>query len=111
MKIYYLYGEPKKGQKKGHLKGCVVHYEDTGKIGYSLCHRLDKKKMTKKLALEIAYMRAAKCDIKRRDTDTTWVSFFPVKRHKPIRYVKERHGRNTLVPETIEDFIEEKGLL
>lgn len=48
--------------KKGDMKGCVVK-TDEGKLGYFLCHKLDKKKTNKKLTRQIAIDRAEKIRI------------------------------------------------
>ena len=56
MIIRYIYRE---GRDTRQLLGCVV-CTDTGRLGYSLCHPLDRRKLTKRRAREIALSRAEK---------------------------------------------------
>lgn len=80
--------------KKGELKGCVVR-TDEGRLGYSLCHELDRLKNTKKLTRQIALDRAEKIMI-----------------HQDINYTNVlysvRNGRTRFaVPHTVTPYLKE----
>jgi len=59
--IWYVY-ETKHGGKQ--LRGAVCRDKD-GHLGYSWAHKKDLSKVTKKRTRQIAFARAAKCDVYR----------------------------------------------
>lgn len=74
MKIYYLRDDPKEGQKKGGLRGCVVVLSKE-QIGYSVCHPKDRSKCSKRLARHIALERAKKVRLRRsRHSPRMWAA-------------------------------------
>lgn len=82
--------------KKGELKGCVVR-TDEGRLGYSLCHKLDKLKNTKKMTRQIAIDRAAKIEIRQVNTDPAPVL---------ISFRHEEKLRR-IIPHTVQPYLKE----
>ena len=70
MTIRYIY-QDRRGSRQ--LIGCVCRTDD-GRLSYSLCHPLDRRKLTKKRVREIALARAEKRTIFYDDFNELWFS-------------------------------------